>query len=83
MPQTTLAPLALFSKGGNWKKKKKKVLSCSVMSNSFCNPKDGSPPGGSGHGLFPGKNIGMGCHSLLQGIFLTYTGGPKANSHTD
>ena len=46
------------------------VLSCSVMSD-FLQP----------HGLkptrllcpwdFPGKNPGVGCHFLLQGIFLT------------
>ena len=31
----------------------------------FCYPMDGSPPG------FPGKNTGVGCHALFQGIFLT------------
>ena len=45
-------------------------VSCSVMSNSL-----------QSHGLrptrllcpwdFPGKNIGVGCHCLLQGIFPT------------
>ena len=30
-----------------------------------------SPPGSSVHGIFPGKNTGVGCHFLLQGIFLT------------
>ena len=30
---------------------------------------DYSPPGSSVHGDFPGKNIGLGCHALLQGIF--------------
>ena len=29
-------------------------------------------PGFSVHGNFPGKNIGVGCHALLQGIFLTH-----------
>ena len=29
------------------------------------------PPDSSVHGIFPGKNIGTGCHSLLQEIFLT------------
>ena len=29
---------------------------------------DSSPPGSSGHGDSPGKNTGVGCHSLLQGI---------------
>ena len=46
------------------------VLSCSVVSNSL-----------EAHGLYPtrllcpwnspGKNIGMGCYALLQGIFPT------------
>ena len=30
---------------------------------------DGSPPGSSVHGDSPGKNTGVGCHALLQGIF--------------
>ena len=30
---------------------------------------DCSPPGSSVHGDSPGKNTGVGCHSLLQGIF--------------
>ena len=25
-----------------------------------------SPPGSSVHGIFPGKNTGVGCHLLLQ-----------------
>ena len=34
-------------------------------------PMECSPPGSSIHGNSPGKNIGMGCHALLQGIFPT------------
>ena len=30
-----------------------------------------SPPGSSVHGDSPGKDTGMGCHALLQGIFQT------------
>ena len=30
---------------------------------------DCSLPGSSIHGDFPGRNIGVGCHALLQGIF--------------
>ena len=30
-----------------------------------------SPPGSSVHGDSPGKNTGVGCHALLQGIFPT------------
>ena len=32
---------------------------------------DRSPPGSSVHGDSPGKNTGVGCHALLQGIFQT------------
>ena len=37
----------------------------------FCNPVDYSPPSSSVHGGAPDKNTGVGCHALLQGIFLT------------
>jgi len=32
---------------------------------------DYSSPSSSVHGNSPGKNVGVGCHALLQGIFLT------------
>ena len=32
---------------------------------------DCSPPGSFAHGDFPGKNTEVGCHFLLQKIFLT------------
>ena len=32
---------------------------------------DYSPPSSSVHGNSPGKNTGVGCHALLQGIFPT------------
>ena len=38
---------------------------------TLCSPMDCSPPGSSVHGDSPGKNTGVGCHALLQGIFLT------------
>ena len=38
---------------------------------TLCNPVDCSPPGSSVHGDSPGKNTGVGCHALLQEIFLT------------
>ena len=38
---------------------------------TLCNPVDCSPPGSSVHGDSPGKNTGVGCHFLLQGIFPT------------
>ena len=34
-------------------------------------PMDYSPPRSSVHGILQSKNTGMGCQSLLQGIFLT------------
>ena len=46
------------------------VLSCSVMSDS-CDPMDCSPPGPSVLGDSPGKNTGVCCHAVLQGIFPT------------
>ena len=36
-----------------------------------CDPTDCSPLGSSVHGIFSGKNTGVGCHFLLQGIFPT------------
>ena len=38
---------------------------------TLCDPTDCNPPGSSVHGDSPGKNIGIGCHALLQGIFPT------------
>ena len=45
------------------------MLSRSVMSD--CDAMDYSLPSSSVHGDSPGKNTGVGCHALLQGIFLT------------
>ena len=36
---------------------------------TLCNAMDCSPPGSSVHGDSPGKNPGVSCHVLLQGIF--------------
>ena len=41
--------------------------SCLIL----CDPMDCSPPGSSVHGDSPGKNTGVDCHALLQGIFPT------------
>ena len=38
---------------------------------TVCDPMECSPSGSSVHGDSPGKNSGVGCHFLLQGIFLT------------
>ena len=41
------------------------------LSPPLCDPMDCSPLGSSVHGDSPGKNTGVGCQSLLQGIFPT------------
>ena len=38
---------------------------------TLCDPTDCSLPGSSAHEDAPGKNTGVGCHTLLQSIFLT------------
>ena len=38
---------------------------------TLCNPMNCSLPGSSVHGDSPGKNTGVGCHALFQGIFPT------------
>ena len=40
-------------------------------SSTLWDPTDCSPPGSSVHGDSPGHSTGVGCHALLQGIFLT------------
>ena len=41
------------------------------LCSTLCDPVDCSPPGFSVHGDSPDKNIRVGCHALLQGIFPT------------
>ena len=38
----------------------KPLQSCPTL----CDPIDGSPPGSTIPGIFPGKNTGVGCHFL-------------------
>ena len=59
-----------WNNGGDYSSLKVKLLvpqSCLTL----CDPMDCSPPGSSVHGTSTGKNTGVGCHALLQGIFLT------------
>ena len=42
----------------------------------LCDPMDCSPPSSSVHGNSSGKNTGVGCHALLQGIFPTQGSNP-------
>ena len=44
---------------------------CTQSCTTVCDPLDCSPPGSSVRGDSPGKSTGVGCHALLQGIFLT------------
>ena len=44
---------------------------------TLCDSMDCSPPGSSIHGDSPGKNTGVGCHVLLQGIFPTQGSNPS------
>ena len=48
---------------------------CACLVNQSCltlvNPWTVGLPGSSVHGDSPGKNTGVGCHALLQGIFPT------------
>ena len=44
---------------------------------TLCNPVDCRQSGSSVHGDFPGKNIGVGCHALLQGILPTQRLNPR------
>ena len=43
---------------------------------TLCDPMACSPPGSSVHGNSAGKNTGVGCHALLQGIFPTLGSNP-------
>ena len=51
---------------------------CSVTKScpTLCNPIDCSPNRLLCPQDFPGKNTGVGCHFLLQGIFLTQGSNP-------
>ena len=51
----------------------KSALLClfTKLGPTLCNPMNCSPPGSYVHGDSTGKNTGVGCHVLLQGIFLT------------
>ena len=55
-----------------------RAVLCSVtqLRWTLCNPMDCSPPGSSVRGDSPGKNTRVGCHALLQEIFLTQGSNP-------
>jgi len=47
------------------------AFSVTQSCSTICDPMGCSLPGSSVHGDSPGKNTGVGCHFLLQGIFPT------------
>ena len=52
------------------------VLLVPQLCMTLCDPMDCSPPGFSVHGDSPGKNTGVDCSFLLQGILLTQGSNP-------
>ena len=48
-----------------------KMLIAYYMCPILCNPMDCSQSDSSVHGDSPDRKTGMGCHTLLQGTFLT------------
>ena len=53
------------------------VLLFRVWTKTPCKPRDCSPPGLFCSWDFPGKNTGVSCYFLLQGIFLTQRSNPS------
>ena len=80
LPLTLLVSLKLKTKT----KKKQLLLSflyyvqslVAQLCLTLSDPTDCSPPGSSVHGDSPGKNTGVGCYALLQGIFPTQGSNP-------
>ena len=52
------------------------VCVCVHLFLTLCDPIDCSPPSSYIHKIFPGKNTGVGCHFLLQGVFSTQGSNP-------
>ena len=44
---------------------------------TLCNPHGCSTPGSSVHGDSPGKNTGVGCHTILQRVFQIQGSNPR------
>ena len=61
-----------------WSKSATHMPVCLVPQSclTLCDLMDCSPPGFSVHGDSPGEYTGVGCHVLLQGIFLTQGSNP-------
>ena len=52
------------------------IRSVAQLHLTLCSSMDFSSPGSSVHGDSSGKNTGVGCHALLQGIFPTQESNP-------
>ena len=50
---------------------------------TLCDPMGCSPPGSSVHGISQGRNTGVGCHFILQGMFLTQGLNPHLHWQAD
>ena len=59
-----------------WKAYLKVNVLVAQLCPTLCDPMDCSLPGCSCPWDFPGKNTGVGCHSLLQGTFPTQGSNP-------
>ena len=64
----------------SWRSAEREVyIKCVVVLSHvwlFATPMDCSSPGSSVHRDSPGRNTGVGCHALLQGIFPTQESNP-------
>ena len=69
--QTCALAVSAWVKRGADTEGLRQATSVSQSCPTLCNPLDCSPPGSSVHGDSPGRNAGVGCPVLLQGIFLT------------
>ena len=64
----------ILSNRDTWEANNNSAVQFSSVTQScltLCDPMNCSPPGSSVHGIFQARNTGVGCHFLLQGIFLT------------
>ena len=61
------------SKGGVIPRMRARLLQACL---TLCNSRDYSLPGCCVHGILQGMNTEVGCHALLQGIFLSQGSNP-------
>ena len=81
LPQPGMEPKSLISPAladGSFTTNATCAVLCLVTQScpTVWDPMDCSPPDSSVHGDSPGKNTGVGCHAILQGIFLTQRSNP-------